>query len=58
MINPFLRITSTQGKQYLLNINYIVCVERLDNNQFAIHLPNDIIVTSINVDKLLDNLYL
>lgn len=57
MINPFLRITSTQGKQYLLNINYIVCVERLDN-KYAIHLPNDIIVTSINVEKLLDNLYL
>ncbi len=55
MINPFIRLKASNGKQYMININHIICVERLDN-QYAIHLANDIIVTNTDVEALFDRL--
>lgn len=55
MINPFIRLKASNGKQYMINIHHIIYIERLDN-QYAVHLANDIIVTNTDMEALLDSL--
>jgi uncharacterized protein YlzI (FlbEa/FlbD family) len=37
----FIKVTDINGKEILLNMNYVICIKELDDRVYGVHLSND-----------------